>query len=79
MNIETQRRNIVHRILDTPNSKLLKKIEDLLDNESYTFTTSGKSFSKNQYKQHVSEILMVSDLAETGYTTNEAKSKIIRK
>ena len=31
MNIETQRKNIVHRILDTENTSLLAKIEELLD------------------------------------------------
>ena len=29
MNVETQRKNIVHRILDVQNSKLLSQIEEL--------------------------------------------------
>lgn len=37
MKIETQRKNIVHRILEVQNAQLLNKIEKLLDNETYTF------------------------------------------
>ena len=35
MSVETQRKNIVHRILDIDNSQLLSKIEELLNNEVY--------------------------------------------
>jgi hypothetical protein len=39
MNVETQRRNIVHRILDIENFQLLNQIEALLNHNIYTFTT----------------------------------------
>ena len=45
MNIETQRKNIVHRILDIENQQLLSQIEDLINNEVYAYTTSGKPLS----------------------------------
>ncbi|MFZ4105167.1 hypothetical protein [Flavobacterium sp.] len=79
MNVETQRKNIVHRILDVQNSKLLTQIEELLDGEIYTYSTSGKPFTVKEYKNHLDKIMIASDSGETGYTTEEAKNKIIRK
>lgn len=79
MNLETQRKNIVHRILDIENQQLLSQIEELLNNDVYTFTTSGKPLSTKKYKSHVTEIMSVSDAGEIGYTTDEARKKISRK
>lgn len=79
MNVETQRKNIVHRILEVQNSKLLTEIETLLNNDVYTYSTSGSPLSVNEYKQHLDQIMMVSDAGEKGYTTVEAKNKIKRK
>lgn len=79
MNVEAQRKNIVHRILEIENSKLLSQIEELLDNDVYTYTTSGKSLSVKEYKEHLDEIIVASDSGEKGYSTNEARSKINRK
>lgn len=79
MNVEAQRKNIVHRILEIQNSKLLSQIEELLDNDVYTYTTSGKSLSVKEYKEHLDEIIVASDSGEKGYSTNEARSKINRK
>lgn len=79
MNVEAQRKNIVHRILEIENSKLLSQIEELLDNDVYTYTTSGKSLSVKEYKAHLDEIIVASDSGENGYSTNEARSKINRK
>ena len=76
MNVETQRRNIVHRILDIENFQLLNQIEELLNHEIYTYTTSGKPLSAKDYKNHLTEIMKVSDAGEVGYTTKEAKEKI---
>ena len=45
MNVETQRKNIVHRILEVQNSKLLTEIETLLNNDIYTYSTSGNPLS----------------------------------
>lgn len=79
MNVEAQRKNIVHRILEIENSKLLSQIEELLDNDVYTYTTSGKSLSVKEYKEHLDEIIVASDSGEKGYSTNEARNKISRK
>lgn len=79
MNVETQRRNIVHRILDVSSEQLLSKIEALLDNEVYAYGTSGKPLSVQEYKAHLNEIMIASDSGEKGYATNEAKSKIVKK
>lgn len=79
MNVETQRKNIVHRILEVQNSKLLTEIETLLNNDVYTYSTSGKPLSVKEYKQHLDQIMIVSDTVEKGYSTKEAKNKIIRK
>lgn len=79
MNVEAQRKNIVHRILEIENPKLLSQIEELLDNDVYTYTTSGKSLSVKEYKEHLDEIIVASASGEKGYSTNEARSKINRK
>lgn len=79
MNVETQRRNIVHRILDIENFQLLNQIEELLNNDIYAYTTSGKPLSTTDYKNHLTEIMKVSDAGEVGFTTEEAKEKINRK
>jgi len=78
MNVETQRKNIVLRILDISNSQLLSKIEALLDNEVYAYDTSGKPLSAEEYKNNLNQIMIASDSGETGYTTEEAKSKIFK-
>ena len=79
MNVESQRRNIVHRILDIENVQLLDKIEDLLNNDIYTYSTSGEPLTMNGYKNHLSEIMKLSDAGEAGYSSEEARKKIIKK
>ena len=79
MTVETQRNNIVHRILVVQNVQLLSKIEDLLDNDVFLYKTNGIPLSINEYKNHLTKIMIASDSGEIGYTTQEAKSKIIRK
>ena len=79
MNLETQRKNIVHRILDIDNEQLLSQIEELLNKEVHTFTTSGKPLSTEEYKNHLTGIMRVSEAGEPGFTTHEARKKISRK
>ena len=79
MNVEAQRRNIVHRILDTENVQLLNQIEDLLNNDIYTYSTDGKSLTVKEYSDHLDEIMKLSDAGEVGYTTEEARKIIIKK
>ena len=79
MNVEIQRRNIVHRILDIENVQLLNKIEDLINNDIYAYSTSGEFLTTNQYKSHLNEIMKLSDAGEAGYSSEEARKKIINK
>lgn len=79
MNIETQRKNIVHRILDTENTSLLAKIEELLDEEVFTFKTDGTALTKKEYQIHIAKVLQASEEGEIVYSTAEAKAKIKRK
>jgi hypothetical protein len=79
MNVETQRKNIVHRILDIENEQLLNQIEELLNKDIYAYTTSGKPLSASAYNNHLTEIMKASDSGEMGYTTDEARKKITRK
>ncbi|WP_396168671.1 hypothetical protein [Flavobacterium sp.] len=79
MNLITQRNNIVHRILDVSDLTLLNQIEELLDKDVFTYTTSGKPLSVKQYKNHLDEIMIASDSGAVGFSTTEAKSKLKRK
>jgi hypothetical protein len=79
MNLTTQRNNIVHRILDISDLKLLNQIEELLDKDVFTYTTSGKPLSVKEYKNHLDKIMIASDSGAVGYSTEEAKCKLKRK
>jgi len=79
MNLITQRNNIVHRILDVSDLTLLNQIEELLDKDVFTYTTSGKPLSVKEYKNHLDEIMIASDSGAVGFSTTEAKSKLKRK
>nr|WP_315195156.1 hypothetical protein [uncultured Flavobacterium sp.] len=79
MNVEAQRRNIVHRILDIENVQLLNQIEDLLNNDIYIYSTDGKPLTTKEYKNHLNDIMKLSDAGEVGYTTEEARKKIVKK
>jgi hypothetical protein len=79
MNLTTQRNNIVHRILDISDSKLLNQIEELLDKDVFTYTTSGEPLSVNEYINHLDKIMIASDSGAVGYSTTEAKGKLKRK
>lgn len=79
MNLATKRNNIVHRILDISDSKLLNQIEELLDKDVFAYTTSGKPLSVKEYKNHLDEIMIASDSGTVGYSTAKAKSKLKRK
>jgi hypothetical protein len=79
MNLITQRNNIVHRILDVSDLTLLNQIEELLDKDVFTYTTSGKPLSVKEYKNHLDELMIASDSGAVGFSTTEAKSKLKRK
>jgi hypothetical protein len=75
MNIATKRNNIVHRVLDITDIKLLKEIEELLNKNVFTYTTSGKALSVKEYKNHLDKILIASDSGAIGYSTFEGSHK----
>lgn len=79
MNLTTQRNNIVHRILDISDVKLLNQIEELLDKDVFTYTTSGKPLSVKEYKNHLDQIMVATDSGAIGYSITEAKSKLNRR
>lgn len=79
MNTEQLRKNIVHRILDIDNETVLNQIEALLNKEVFAYSTDGKPLSVKEYKDHLEEIVNVSDAGERGYTTEEARKKIVKK
>ncbi|MGG7036564.1 MAG: hypothetical protein ACI7YS_15415, partial [Flavobacterium sp.] len=74
MNVEIQRKNIVHRILEVQDSKLLNQIEALLDSDIYAYSTSGKPLTAKEYKEHLDQIMIASDAGAKGYSTEEAKN-----
>lgn len=79
MNVETQRRNIVHRILDIENVQLLNQIEELLNSDVYAYTTAGKPLTVSEYKNRLDEIMKLSDAGEVGYSTEDARKRIVKK
>jgi len=79
MTIETQRKNIVHRILDIDNPFLLSKIENLLDEEIFTFKVDGSPLTKKEYETHITSILKASEEGEKNYSTKEVRKNILKK
>ena len=79
MNVETQRRNIVHRILDIENVQLLNQIEELLNSDVYAYTTAGKPLTVSEYKNRLDDIMKLSDAGEVGYSTEDARKRIVKK
>jgi hypothetical protein len=51
----------------------------LLNKEVYSYTTSGKPLTTKEYKKHLSEIIKASDAGEIGYSTDQARKKIVKK
>lgn len=59
--------------------KLLYQIEEFLDKDVFTYTTSGRPLSAKEYKNHLNKIMIASDSGAVSYSTNDAKSKLKRK
>lgn len=78
MNIETHRKNIIHRILDIQNEEILDKIDQLLNDEVHIYDVNGKSLSVSEYKQEIESILKVSDENEV-YSSEAMRNKIFKK
>ncbi|WP_281636437.1 hypothetical protein [Flavobacterium marginilacus] len=49
----------------------------LKNNDIYTYSTDGKPLTTTAYKNHLDDIIKLSDAGEVGYTTEEARKKIV--
>jgi hypothetical protein len=78
MNIETQRKSIIHRILDVQNEVILDKIDLLLNEEGYIYDVTGKLLSVSDYKQEIETILKVSEENDV-YNSEAIRNKIFKK
>ncbi|MEM0542683.1 hypothetical protein WFZ85_08630 [Flavobacterium sp. j3] len=78
MNIEAQRKSIIHRILDVKNEELLSKIDELLNADGYIYSVQGDLLTQAEFKNQVLDILQVSEDGEV-YTTEELRNKILKK
>lgn len=78
MNIEAQRKSIIHRILDVKNEELLTKIDELLNADGYIYSVQGDFLTQAEFKNQVLDILQVSEDGEV-YTTEEVRKKILKK
>lgn len=80
MNIEAHKNQLIKKIIDVQDEKLLDKIEAIL-NSDYIIaqTIDGKSLTKSEYIEHIESISQsVADGAET-YTSEEVRSHILSK
>lgn len=80
MNIEAHKNQLIKKIIDVQDEKLLDKIEAIL-NSDYIIsqTMDGKSLTKSEYIEHIESISQsVADGAET-YTSEEVRSHILSK
>ena len=78
MNIETQKKSIIHRILDVQNEVVLDKIDQLLNEEGYIYDVTGKLLSVSDYKQEIEAILKVSEENDV-YNSEVIRNKIFKK
>jgi proline dehydrogenase len=80
MNIEAHKNQLIKKIIDVQDEKLLDKIEAIL-NSDYIIaqTIDGKSLTKSEYIEHIESISQsVADGAGT-YTSEEVRSHILSK
>lgn len=80
MNIEAHKNQLIKKIIDVQDEKLLDKIEAIL-NSDYIIaqTIDGKSLTKSEYIEHIESISQsVADGAET-YTSEEVRAFLLGK
>jgi hypothetical protein len=80
MNIEAHKNQLIKKIIDVQDEKLLDKIEAILNSDHIVaHTIDGKSLTKSEYIEHIESISQsVADGAET-YTSKEVRSHILSK
>ncbi|REH00084.1 hypothetical protein [Flavobacterium aquicola] len=47
------------------------------NNDIYIYSTEGKPLTVKEYKNHLNDIMKLSDAGEVGYTTEQARKKIL--
>jgi hypothetical protein len=78
MNIEAHKNQLIKKLIDVQDEKLLDKIQAIL-NSDYIIaqTIDGKSLTKSEYIEHIESISQsVADGAET-YTSEEIRNDIL--
>lgn len=78
MNIEAYKNQIIAKLIDVQDQKLLEQIESVLNGNSIVANTfEGKSLTKSQYIEHIESISQsVADGAET-YTSEQVSSHVL--
>lgn len=78
MNIEAHENQIIKRLKDVQDEKLLEQIDAFLNGTlTVAFTTEGNSLTASQYVSHIESISdAVADGAET-YTSEQVRSAVL--
>lgn len=80
MNIEAHKNQIINRLKDVQDEKLLEEIDAILNGTvTVAYTAEGKPLTSSQYIAHIESISdAVADGAET-YTSEQVRSAILSK
>jgi hypothetical protein len=78
MNIEAYKNQIIKKLIDVQDEKLLEQIEAVLNGTPViAHTLEGKTLTKSQYIEHIESISeSVADGAET-YTSEQVRNHIL--
>ncbi|OYX83965.1 MAG: hypothetical protein B7Y83_09800 [Flavobacteriales bacterium 32-34-25] len=80
MNIEAHRNQIIKRLKDVRDEKLLEQIDAVLNGDPIlAYTSEGESLTASQYINHIESISdALADGAET-YTSEQVRASILSK
>lgn len=80
MNIEAHKNQLIKKLIDVQDEKLLDKIDAILNSDFIvTQTIDGKSMTKSEYMEYIESISQsVDDGAET-YASDEVRASILDK
>lgn len=78
MNIEAHKNQIIKKLIDVQDEKLLEQIDAVLNGTlTVAFTAEGKPLTSSQYIAHIESISdAVADGAET-YTSEQVRSAVL--
>jgi hypothetical protein len=78
MNIEAYKNQIIKKLIDIQDKKILEQIDAVLNGNSIVANTiEGKPLTKSQYIEHIESISQsVADGAET-YTSEQVRSHVL--